>query len=324
MADNADDLSRVLDVVAFQAKACADSGSPLYGRVLDAVVADLRAGGVCTELLTGRGADPLGSALALRFLGGVHRIVLEGRAPELAAFYPSVGGLDLGDPGPAFLATVRRHREEVSRRIEGGVQTNEVGRAAVLVGGYAAVARRTHLPLRVLEIGASAGLNLRWDHFAYDTGRVVAGDPDSPVRFSGVWEGEPPELPVAFEVADRAGCDRNPLDATTPDGRLTLMSYVWPDQIDRLQRLEAAIEVARWVPATVEQVEATEWIAARLARPCPGWRRWSCTRSCCSTSPASSGPASERSSPRPVTAPPARRRSRGCAWSPVGTGPRCA
>ncbi len=262
------DLARVIDVVAFQGTACAES-SPVYGRVLDAVVVDLRAQGVCAELLTGRGDDPLGSALALRFLGALHRIVLEGRAPDLAAFYPSVGGNDTGDPGPVFLETVRQHRDEVSGRIDDGVQTNEVGRAAVLVGGYASVARRTGLPLRVLEVGASAGLNLRWDHFAYDTGRVVAGDPDSPVRFERVWEGEPPELPRTFDVAERAGCDRNPLDATTPDGRLTLMRYVWPDQLDRFARLDAAIEVARRVPAVVDEADAADWVAERLADPTP-------------------------------------------------------
>ncbi len=264
------DLERVVDVVAFQAAACAQSSSPLYGRILDAVVADLRSGGVCAELLTGRGDDPVGSALALRFLGAVHRIVLDGRAPELAAFYPSAGGVDEGDPGPAFLRTVDGHRDEVSRRIDDGVQTNEVGRSAVLVGGYAAVARQTELPLRVLEVGASAGLNLRWDHFAYDTGRGVAGVPDSPVRFENVWEGEPPELPATFEVAERLGCDRNPLDATTPEGRRTLMAYVWPDQTHRLARLEAAIEVARRVPAAVEQADAPDWVDARLAELAPG------------------------------------------------------
>lgn len=266
MADDRTDLPRVLDVVAFQATSCGTSGSPLYERILEGVVEDLRAGGVTVELLTGGSDDPLGSALTLRFLGAVHRIVLDGRAPELAAHYPSVGGHSATDPAPAFLLTVRRHLDEVRRRTEDGVQTNEVGRAAVLVGGYAAVARRTQLPLRVLEVGASAGLNLRWDHFAYDTGRTVAGDPDSPVRFSGVWEGEPPELPPTFAVAERAGCDRNPIDATTPSGRLTLMSYVWPDQVERFQRLEAAIEVARRVPATVDRADAVDWLTARLAQ----------------------------------------------------------
>jgi len=270
VAEPTAELSRVIDVVAFQATACAESSSPLYGRVLDTVVADIRAGGVCARLLGDRGDDPFGSALALRFLGAVHRLVLEGRAPPLAAHYPSAGGTEGPGLADAFLATVEEHEAEIAVRIEDGVQTNEVGRSAVLVGGYAAITHRTALPLRVLEVGASAGLNLRWDHFAYDTGRVVCGDATSPVRFAGVWEGRPPDLPARFEVAERRGCDRNPLDATTPEGRLTLMSYVWPDQVDRFTRLEAAIEVARRVPATVDRADADTWVADRLTLPLPG------------------------------------------------------
>ena len=60
---DASDIERVADVVAFQAEACAQSGSPLYGRVLDAVVEDLRAGGVSARILGDRGDDPFGSAL---------------------------------------------------------------------------------------------------------------------------------------------------------------------------------------------------------------------------------------------------------------------
>ena len=210
--------------------------------------------------------------------------MLDGRAPELAAFYPSMGGVSEGDPGPAFLRTVAHHRDEVSRHIDDGVQTNEVGRSAALVGGFAEVARTTGLPLRVLEVGASAGLNLRWDHFAYDTGRVVAGDPTSPVRFERVWEGDPPDLPATFEVVERIGCDRNPLDATTAEGRHTLMSYVWPDQLERFERLDAAIEVARRVPAHVERADAAE-LGGHAAGRCahPAWPPWSSTRSCSST-----------------------------------------
>ena len=270
MPELAADLPRVIDVVAFQAAACSESSSPLYGRVLDAVVHDLRGGGTTARLLGGRGGDPFGSALALRFLGAVHRIVLEGRAPALAAHYPSVGGHEGPGLEAAFLETVEEHESEISVLIEDGVQTNEVGRSAVLVGGYAAVTHRTSLPLRILEVGASAGLNLRWDHFAYDTGRVVCGDPDSPVRFAGVWQGDPPELPPRFDVVERRGCDRNPLDATTPEGRLTLMSYVWPDQVERFSRLEAAIEVARRVPAIVDRADADTWVADRLTLPLPG------------------------------------------------------
>jgi hypothetical protein len=261
----------VVEVLAFQADACAQAGSPLYQRVLEAVVEDVQAGGVTAELLAGCDDDPFGSALALRFLGAVHRIVLEGRAPQLAACYPSAGGdPDQADVAAAFLDAVRTHRDEVAHHLTDGVQTNEVARSAVLVGGYAAVVERTGLPLRVLEIGASAGLNLRFDHYAYDTGAQVAGDPGSPVRFAGVWQGQPPVLPARFEVAERRGCDRNPLDAGTPDGRLTLLSYTWPDQVDRIARLEAALQVARRVPVTIDRADAAQWTEAQLAAPHPG------------------------------------------------------
>jgi hypothetical protein len=260
-------LPSVLDVVAFQAEACLHAGSPLYGIVLRGVVDDIRAGGVCADLLADREADPLGSALPLRLLGAVHRIVLDGRAPELAACYPSAGGSTALDPVAPFLRTVAGHRDEVDRRLLDGVQTNEVGRSAVLVGGFAEVGRRTGLPLRVLEVGASAGLNLRWDHYAYDTGALVAGVPDSPVRFSGVWVGPPPDLPTGFRVVERRGCDRNPLDATTEEGRRTLLSYMWPDQLDRIARLEAALRVAVRVPAPIDRADATAWVVERLAAP---------------------------------------------------------
>lgn len=257
--------STVAEVIAFQADACGQAGSPLYARILAGVLHDLQAGGVCAEVLAGRDDDPFGSALALRLLGAVHRLVLDGRAPELAALYPSVGGdPSTGDPVATFLQVVRAHREEVERGLVAGVQTNEVGRSAVLVGGYAEVARRTGRPLRLLEVGASAGLNLRFDHYAYDTGRQVAGDPASRVRFTGVWDGPVPVLPDRFEVVERRGCDRNPLDATTAEGRATLLSYVWPDQRARIALLEAAIEVARRVPVAIDRADAADWTAARL------------------------------------------------------------
>ena len=90
----------------FQRNACADLGSNLYADVLDAVIADVGGDGPCAAVLRPHERDPFGSALPLRFLGAVHRLVLEGRAPRLAAHYPSVGGT----PGPSladdFVATV--------------------------------------------------------------------------------------------------------------------------------------------------------------------------------------------------------------------------
>ena len=246
-------------------------GSRLYEQILWGVLDDLRTGGVCVRVLADRGEDPFGTALALRLLGTVHRIALDGRAPELAAIYPSTGGdPSSGDPVGAFLRVVAEHEDEVSARITDGVQTNEAGRSAALVGGFAAVQLETGLPLRVLEVGASAGLNLRFDHYAYDTGARIVGDPASPVRFEGVWEGPPPRLPDRLDVAERRGCDRNPIDAGSDEGRLALLSYVWPDQLDRIRRLDGALEVARRVPAEIDRGDAVDWTAAQLAVPASG------------------------------------------------------
>jgi hypothetical protein len=60
------------------------------------------------------------------------------------------------------------------------------------------------------------------------------------------------------------------VDPGTTDGRLTLLSYVWPDQDDRLRVLRGALDVATRVPAAVERAEAPDWLARRLARPAPG------------------------------------------------------
>lgn len=45
------------------------------------------------------------------------------------------------------------------------------------------------------------------------------------------------------------GVSPHPIDATAEEGRLTLLCFVWPDQAERLARVEAAIAVARHEPA---------------------------------------------------------------------------
>ncbi|HEX9260069.1 MAG TPA: DUF2332 domain-containing protein, partial [Acidimicrobiales bacterium] len=205
-----------------------------------------------------------------RLMGGVHRLVLDGRAPALEPFYPSAGGTDAGDPVPALLKVLAEHEDALQAAMNETVQTNEVARAALLAGGFATIARRTGLPLRLLEVGASGGLLLRWDRYWYDTGRTSLGDPSSPVRFTDSWQDPAPDLDVAVTVAQRSGCDVAPIDATTADGQLRLLSFVWPDQAERLARLRAAFRVAEAMPVTVDRDDAGEWATARLARSADG------------------------------------------------------
>lgn len=254
-----------------QSRLCARLGSPMYAGLLDDVAVDVRSGGPAWEVLRELAGCPEGAYPALRLLGAVHRLVLSGRVPELARHYPSVGGEPGADLWPVFRAVLAEHTDELRRLVRRPPQTNEVGRSAALLGGYATVAAETGLPLRTLEIGASAGLNLVWDEYHYRSGTWSWGDPDAPVRIDGVFDGPVPVLPGA-QVVERAGCDLDPVDVTDDEGRLTLLSFVWPDQHVRRTRLEAAIEVFRAASPRprVDRADAVSWLDARLADRRPG------------------------------------------------------
>ena len=109
----------------------------MYAELLDASSRTTsRRGGRPRTVLAGHEDDPGPSALALRLLGSVHRLVLERRAGDLAAFYPSVGGTWDAEGGwPAFRRLLEEQPETVREWLDRPPQTNEVGRAAALMGG---------------------------------------------------------------------------------------------------------------------------------------------------------------------------------------------
>lgn len=248
-----------------QASWCEDLGSPFYGSLLRSAAQDLNADGAVWGVLRGFEGEDGGSALALRFMGAVHRLVLMGKLPELGRQYPSVGGAgDAKTAWPAFRRALTDSRADLRALLPGGCQTNEVGRSAALLGGFLEVAHRTRHRLRILEIGASAGLNLRWDHYRYEAGARGWGHVTSPVRFVNSFE-VPPPLDRRVEIVGRKGCDRDPIDPTSTEGSLTLRSFVWADQRDRFKLLEGAIAVARQVPVEVERMDAVEFLERELA-----------------------------------------------------------
>jgi hypothetical protein len=185
-----------------QARACVQLGSRLYGVLLERAADDLLAGGPTRAVVAGHLDDPGAGALPLRVMGGVHALVLTGQAPRLASFYASAGGLD--PPGPdgahawnALAGVLAHHRDEIRQWLDSPPQTNDVGRAAALIGGLRHVVHEAGLPVRLIEIGASAGLNLRADrfHIAGDAGSY--GDPAAPVVLRHAWQGDAPTHPPA-------------------------------------------------------------------------------------------------------------------------------
>jgi hypothetical protein len=255
----------------WQASACRMIGSPLYDLLLTEAADDVDRGGPVWEILEGHEADPTESMLGLRMMAGVHRLVLEGKAPALARFYPSAGGLvDSEQVWPEFRALIVEQHDELRELTARPCQTNEVGRSAALLGGFLLVAQETGLPLRLLEIGASAGLNLCFDRYFYSGADWSFGDPASPVRFEDVVnEGRPP-ADQSLEVVERRGCDASPLDATSSDDRFQLLSSVWPDQVQRIEQLRTALELVAADPPAVEHASAGTWLDEALSDPRPG------------------------------------------------------
>jgi len=159
------------------------------------------------------------------------------------------------------------------------VQTNEIRRSAALLGGLLTFAGATGLPLRLLEIGSSAGLNLCWDRYRYELAGCDAdtppapdasfvplwGAPDAAVVVRSGWHGNRDILSRTARVAARAGCDIAPIDLADPAQARTLESFVWPDHPARLAQLRAAIAAVRRDPPSLTRRAAADWLDEQLA-----------------------------------------------------------
>lgn len=255
----------VAEAFHLQALLSPSLGSPLYAALLEFAVDDLKRGGVVADLVDGWRGNAAADALPLRLLGAVHRLVLDGRAPPLTPYYPSVGGTPRWpQTWDAFVDVARGHRDFIRARLTKQLQTNEVGRAAALLGGFLRIAQRTGLPLRLLEVGSSAGLNLCWDRYRYDLGSYQWGDRNSPVRIRSHWHEAPELSAVPVRIESRLGCDLHPVDVRDRDQTRDLESFVWPDQLERLAQLRAAIELVRSAPPCIVRGAAAPWLREQL------------------------------------------------------------
>jgi hypothetical protein len=245
--------------------------SPLCTELMRGAATSAESGGIVATIFE---SDPLlhGSAPELRLLSALHHLVLGGQAPWLADHYPSVGGTaPAAGAWAAAEHALADHLDVVAARIGRPVQTNEPGRCVSLFGGLLWLAERHRMPIRLLEIGASAGLNLNADRYRYVVRGTTLGEPACELAFIEPWIGAPVgDLAGAtvLDVRERAGCDRAPIDPTTNDGLRSLLSYVWPDEPVRFTRVRLAAQIAAEHPLQIERSSAADWLARRLT-PAP-------------------------------------------------------
>jgi hypothetical protein len=263
---------------AQQATWCRKLGSPFTGLLCELLALHLdRSTATGRRVLDWHGrADALADAVPLRLAGALHALVREGRLPDLAALYPP-----RPLPAPERLwAAVAAALAQADRALlpwlDHPPQTNETGRSALFMAGLLVLAHRQGLPFALYEIGASAGLNLALDRYAYDLGGLATGAIDSPLLLAPAWRGPPPP-DATVRIASRLGADLQPLDVADPADRARLAAYVWPDQQDRLQRLQTALALAAADPPRVERAEAADWVESRITpAPEPGRCRVLC------------------------------------------------
>lgn len=247
---------------ARQAAVCRAMNAPFTARVIEAAASALAR----APLLAGRiehwpGARDAG-AVALRVAGGLHALARGGRDRALAALYRDLNG----DVEAVVADALAAHEAWLIEWIRTPPQTNEVARAAAIAAALLVVRERFAMPVELLEIGSSAGLLLNLARYGYDLGGVRAGEDGSTSQLAPEWRGTPPPA-HAVEVTAAHGCDLDPLDVADPVTRERLAVYVWPDQPERLARMEAAVAIARAHPPRVERAEGGAWLAARLASP---------------------------------------------------------
>lgn len=231
--------------------------SPLYDRICRAVsgcddVLDL------IEQASPRSHNPV------LLLAAVHDVVLGGVDHPLADVY---AGRSSADPGALFIDLCLERRDELLERLATRqVNTNEVGRSAIIGPALTAVAARHGAPLAHLDVGCSAGLNLLADRYRLDYGPAGAtGSPDAAVRVDcAVVGGSPPIAPALPPVIARVGLDRAPVDVGDDDQARWQLACVWPDT-GRLARTRAALDIARATPLTLLEGDAVDDVGAALA-----------------------------------------------------------
>ena len=246
--------------------------APLYDHLARGIAGD-------PELLTLAGHARSGQQAPLLLLAAVHALLLGGADHALGTFYPSVVPR-AAVPSEALLPTFRAfchdYREALHALLSTGlVQTNEPRRCTVLLPAFATVARLAGgRPLALIEVGASAGLNLLFDRYSYDygSGRSI-GEPTASVRFTCEVRGSvlPPLPTVLPPVATRVGIDLHPIHADDLQATRWLRALVWPEHPERAAVLQQGLTLAQREPPTLIAGDALT-VLPQVVATVPGGR----------------------------------------------------
>ncbi len=246
-----------------------DLDSPTYAVLAAGVAGD-------GELLELAAERQQGQPAPNMLFGAVQYLLLQGVEHPLAAHYPILSGPEPppGSAFPPFRAFCLEHRERVADLIATRrTQTQVVRRCTCLLPAFGLVYREARAPLALIDVGASAGLNLNFDRYAYRylrAGREVlrwgsggaAVDLEADLRGPGT----PPAPPRDIPVASRHGIDVNPIDLADPDELLWLRALIWPEHVERHAQLVDAAAELKDSPISLHRGDASTDLPRLLER----------------------------------------------------------
>lgn len=269
--DPAEPRSRAVRQLLIEAEKAHGFAKPRAAALMEALARVLpRAGGRVFAAVEQWPVDLASDGVIFRLNAGLHALALEGREPgALCALYedgamPGAHALDA-----ALAATLDGHADTLLGWLSHPTQTNEALRVAGLVAALLAMGENDALPCEVLELGASAGLNLNFPRYAVRLGENAVCAASSAVTLAPEWRGRagPPPNARALTVTAARGVDLHPLDVRDPAHRQSLAAYVWPGEAARSARLTAAIGIARDHLPLVDAGLASAWLMRRFAQP---------------------------------------------------------
>lgn len=266
--------------------------SPLYARLFG-IEASWLEGAQTNEdplvtWLLRAGASRKSIDISLLLNAGLHRQILakEPGAAELTDYFPTAGGSKSSDDprlAEVLRKTILAFRQQLSPFIrQAKVQTNETGRGLC----WLLPVLSTDWPsIHLLDLGASAGLNLVADLRAY---RLINDSNDQLLLDTG--KGKPAQFLVRSQgelssleklqsktipnIASRTGYDLAPFPLETNSDQLALKSFIWGDQVTRMERLQEGMAAFKQVvntnaPVSLHRVNLPAELSSALTKNGP-------------------------------------------------------
>lgn len=259
------DTVSIPEAIAWQADHAQNNGAPGTARIVRALLALADSPAATARRIHNWQGLSLRDAMPLRIAGGLHNLFLTGDEPRLEDVY--AGRMTAqADVDALVRELVEKYDARLMPWLDGPPQTNEAGRSSGLMAALLWLADgRTTAQFELLEIGASAGINTMMGRYRYDLGGVTVGPSGSRMVLEPEWRGAPPP-DAEFGLVDARGSDIAPVDLTDEAQALKLKSYVWPEALGRMARIDAAIALAERMAPEIARMDAADWVERELAR----------------------------------------------------------